>query len=140
MTNGRQAINPRKRGQRTAALSLRPSRKEFLLQFAGVATASTAQADDVRRGPKVLIVVAHPDDEYTFAATVYRMTKELGGIVDQLILTNGEGGYRYSRLAEAYYGLALTREEVGRAHLPEIRKQETLRAGRITWHSPALVS
>ena len=81
--------------------------------------------------PKILIVVAHPDDEYTFAATVYRITNELGGTVDQLVLTNGEGGFRYSRLAEAYYGLPLTREDVGRSRLPAIRKDETLRAGRI---------
>jgi N-acetylglucosamine malate deacetylase 2 len=81
--------------------------------------------------PKVLLVVAHPDDEYNCAATTYRIARELGGTVDEVVVTNGEGGYRYSFLAERIYGLQLTREEVGRSHLPAIRKQESLRAGRI---------
>lgn len=81
--------------------------------------------------PKVLIVVAHPDDEYAFAATTYRIARELGGLVDQVVISNGEAGYRYSALAEAFYGVALTREDVGRDQLPEIRRQETLAAGRI---------
>jgi len=81
--------------------------------------------------PKVLIVVAHPDDEACFAATVYEITHNLGGVVDQLVITNGEGGYRYSLLAEPVYGVALTDEEVGRATLPEIRKRELLEAGKI---------
>ncbi len=81
--------------------------------------------------PRVLIVVAHPDDEGCFAATVYEITHNLGGTVDQLVITNGEGGYRYSLLAESYYGIALTDEAIGRAALPEIRKRELLEAGRI---------
>lgn len=81
--------------------------------------------------PRVLIVVAHPDDESCFAATVYEITHNLGGTVDQLVITNGEGGYRFSLLAEAFYGIALTDEAVGRAALPEIRKRELLEAGRI---------
>ena len=80
---------------------------------------------------KVLLVVAHPDDEYAFAATAYRISKELHGTVDQVVITNGEAGFRYSQLAEAVYGVDLTREQVGRSRLPEIRKRETLAAGRI---------
>jgi LmbE family N-acetylglucosaminyl deacetylase len=80
---------------------------------------------------RALIVVAHPDDEFCFAATVYEITHNLGGTVDQLVITNGEGGYRYSLLAEPYYGLALTDEAVGRAALPEIRKRELMEAGHI---------
>lgn len=83
------------------------------------------------RPANVLIVVAHPDDEYNFAATTYRIARELGGVVDKVVITDGEGGYRYSVLAEKIYGVRLTSEELGRAHLPSIRKQETLRAGRI---------
>jgi LmbE family N-acetylglucosaminyl deacetylase len=81
--------------------------------------------------PRVLIVVAHPDDESCFAATVYEITHNLGGTVDQLVITNGEGGYRYSLLAESFYGVALTDEAIGRAAMPEIRKRELLEAGRI---------
>jgi len=47
------------------------------------------------------------------------------------VITNGEGGYRYSLLAESYYGVALTDEATGRAVLPEIRKSELREAARI---------
>ncbi len=82
-------------------------------------------------GPRVLVVVAHPDDETAAAATIYKITHELNGQVDQCVITNGEGGYKYSTLAEAYYGLELTDEAVGRANLPRIRKQELMNAGKI---------
>lgn len=80
---------------------------------------------------KALIVVAHPDDEYYVAGTVYRMAKQLNCSVDELIITNGEGGFRYSSLAEAYYNEPLTTEAVGRKELPAIRKRESLNAGKI---------
>jgi LmbE family N-acetylglucosaminyl deacetylase len=83
------------------------------------------------RPPKVLLVVAHPDDEYYVAATVYRIASELGGTVDQVVITNGEAGFHYAQLAERFYGVSLTSERDGRAHLPAIRKEETRRAGRI---------
>ena len=112
-------------------MNLQLSRKEFLLSVAtGVAAAHAEPAKPVR-APKALIVVAHPDDEYACAATVYRITHEFAGTVDQVVLTNGEGGYRYSQLAEAVYGEPLTVETVGRAALPAIRKAETARAGRL---------
>ncbi|HEU0119130.1 MAG TPA: PIG-L family deacetylase [Bryobacteraceae bacterium] len=82
-------------------------------------------------GPKVLVVVAHPDDEYYCAAVLYRLTHELGGTADLAVLTNGEAGYRYSSLAERIYGRRLTEELLGRQALPAIRRRETLRAGRI---------
>ena len=81
--------------------------------------------------PKVLLVVAHPDDELVAAASIYRLARERGVTVDQLVITNGEGGYRYSTLAEAFYGLPLTKEEVARRELPDIRKREILASGRI---------
>lgn len=73
---------------------------------------------------KVLIVTAHPDDDALFSGTVYKITHNLGGKVDLCLVTNGEGGYKYSTLAESIYGLELTDEEVGRKNLPEIRKKE----------------
>jgi len=102
------------------------TRKEFLLSL-GVTPALAAD----RPGPKVLLVAAHPDDEYFFAATVYRIAKELRGTVDQVVITNGEAGYRYSSLAEHYYNTNLTDESVGRARLPEIRRREALAAGKV---------
>jgi LmbE family N-acetylglucosaminyl deacetylase len=65
------------------------------------------------------------------AVGVYRIARERGGVADQVVITNGEGGYRYSALAESFYGVALTDERDGRARLPAIRKQEVLRAGQI---------
>jgi LmbE family N-acetylglucosaminyl deacetylase len=82
-------------------------------------------------GPRVLVVVAHPDDETAAAATIYKITHDLNGVVDQCVITNGEGGYKYSTLAEAYYGLELTDEAIGRANLPRIRKEELMNAGKI---------
>ena len=81
--------------------------------------------------PKVLLVVAHPDDELLAAASIYRLARERGGTVDQLVITAGEGGFRYSTLAEVFYGLALTKEDVARRELPDIRKREILASGRI---------
>jgi LmbE family N-acetylglucosaminyl deacetylase len=89
------------------------------------------QVPPLGHSPRMLIVVAHPDDESCFAATVYQVTHNLGGTVEQMVITNGEGGYRYSLLAEPYYGVKLTDEAVGRAELPDIRKQELLNSGRI---------
>jgi N-acetylglucosamine malate deacetylase 2 len=80
---------------------------------------------------RVLLVVAHPDDEYEMAGTVYRITKELAGVVDQVIISDGEGGFRYSSLAAQYYGADLTNEATGRAMLPHIRRDEARRAGRV---------
>ena len=81
--------------------------------------------------PNVLIVIAHPDDETGCAATIYKITHELKGAVDLVVITNGEGGYKYSTLAEDYYHLELTDEKVGRENLPRIRKAELMNAGKI---------
>jgi N-acetylglucosamine malate deacetylase 2 len=79
----------------------------------------------------VLLVVAHADDESEMAGTIYRITKELSGAVDQVIISDGEGGFRYSSLAGRYYGADLASEPVGRALLPHIRQEEARRAGRV---------
>ena len=80
---------------------------------------------------KVLIVTAHPDDESGEAATIYKLVHDLGAKVDLCLVTNGEGGYKYATLAEAYYGLELTNEKIGRQYLPAIRKQELMNAGKV---------
>src|SRR5579872_4357159 len=101
------------------------------LQPAIYSQSSGQTAEKSNTPPRVLIVVAHPDDELCFAATVYEITHNLGGTVDQLVVTNGEGGFHYSFLAESYYNLPLTNEAVGRAALPEIRQRELFNAGKI---------
>jgi LmbE family N-acetylglucosaminyl deacetylase len=105
------------------------TRKDFLLTLPGAALTHSPAGEPLR--PKLLIVVAHPDDEYAFAATTYRLTRELGWAADLVVITNGEAGYRYSTLAEAVYGVGLTRERDGRSRLPAIRRRETLRAGKV---------
>ncbi len=80
-------------------------------------------------GPKILIVTAHPDDETAFAATIYKVTHDLNGFADILLVTNGEGGYKYSTLAEDIYGRELTDEQSGRKALPTIRKKELMAGG-----------
>lgn len=104
--------------------------KHYLLGLA-LALAGTAGIANDLTGPRVLLVVAHPDDEYYFAGATYRIAQELNGAVDQVIITNGEGGFRYSTLAERIYGAHLTDEATGRRRLPEIRRQEVLNAGTI---------
>ncbi len=81
--------------------------------------------------PKILVVTAHPDDDATFAAANYKIIHDLKGSVDLALITNGEGGYKYSTLAEDIYGLELTDEEVGRKYLPDIRKKELEAGGKI---------
>ncbi len=79
----------------------------------------------------VLIITAHPDDESGMAGTIYKITHELNGNADLAVITNGEAGYKYSLLAEPFYHLQLTNEEIGRKHLPTIRKKELMAAGNI---------
>jgi len=75
--------------------------------------------------------LAHPDDEYDMAATVYRIATELRGVADEIIITDGEAGYHYSSLAERYYGVALTDESASRARLAQIRAEESRRAAKV---------
>lgn len=102
-----------------------------LFTSATAAQTGTSPQDLSRKPVRVLLVVAHPDDEYEMAGTVYRISKELFGTVDQVIITDGEAGYRYSSLAVPYYGVDLTDEAVGRSRLPGIRREEARRAGKI---------
>src|SRR3984885_4156433 len=102
-----------------------------LFTSATIAQNGASPREVARKPVRVLLVVAHPDDEYEVAGTVYRISKELSGTVDQVIITDGEAGYRYSSLATPYYGVDLTDEAVGRARLRGIRKEEARRAGRI---------
>src|SRR5690606_36601702 len=66
--------------------------------------------DRSTKGPRVLAVLAHLDDEIAFGGTLYRTATHLDGACDVLTITNAEGGYKYSTLAEPLYGLDLTDE------------------------------
>src|SRR5258707_12566079 len=86
--------------------------------FTCSSTRLVAQAPATR----ILVVVAHPDDDTDFVGAVYKLTHVLGGKADLCVVTNGEGGYRYATLAKPIYGLKLTQDSVGRKGLPGIRK------------------
>ena len=113
-----------------SADAMQPTRKDFLLGMAGAALLPHLAAAQTSPG-KLLIVVAHPDDEYAFAASTYRLVREAGWIADRVTITDGESGYRYAALAETYYGTALTKDGEGHARLAAIRKEEVQRAGKI---------
>ncbi len=89
---------------------------------------SIPDTGSVKAAPRVLLVVAHPDDESECAAVLYKVTHELGGIVDELIVTDGSGGNRYSLPAETYYRVAL---RDGHKSLVRIRREEAKRAARV---------
>jgi len=80
----------------------------------------------------VLVVIAHPDDETLFAGFIHALTHKINAIVDLVCITNGEGGFRHSAPSECLYdNLQLSKENIGRQHLPRIRKQELFASGRI---------
>jgi LmbE family N-acetylglucosaminyl deacetylase len=81
--------------------------------------------------PRVLCVVAHPDDEFAFSVACYRIAHELGGSVDLAVITGGESGFRYAGLAERLYGVPLTDRASALANLPGVRRRELAAAGRI---------
>jgi LmbE family N-acetylglucosaminyl deacetylase len=94
-----------------------------LLALVIAAASMAVRAKDATQG-RMLIVVAHPDDDCGFGALSYMMHHNLGWQVDLAVITDGAGGFRYSAVAEFLYGLQLTNETVGRAHLPAIRQRE----------------
>ncbi|MBN2731904.1 MAG: PIG-L family deacetylase, partial [Balneolaceae bacterium] len=108
--------------------TLRSATLAVLLLFL-IAGSATAQPLDYQ--PKILLVTAHPDDDALFSATVFKTTHLLNGTVDLALMTNGEGGYKYSTLGNYIYGKQLDKEEVGRAQLPGIRKKELMAGGDI---------
>ncbi len=100
----------------------------FALAAMSAGGTALAQADPA---PKVLVVTAHADDHAEFAAVIYKITHDLGGKVDLVVITNGEGGFKYSTLGGEYYGLDLTDPSIGREYLPGIRKKEAMAGGAI---------
>lgn len=110
------------------------SMKRLLLLSAILLLASCASSPKQSPGtdgPRILGVFAHPDDETGCAATIYSVTHRLNGLCDLVCITDGQGGYKYSTLAEPLYGLRLTDEAIGRRELPAIRRREMLEAAEI---------
>lgn len=83
------------------------------------------------QSPKILVVTAHPDDETSFSVSLFKITHELKGVVDMAVMTDGGGGFADSQIGALYYGLNLTDSLTARTHLPMLRKQEILNAGKI---------
>lgn len=90
-----------------------------------------AQDSTLSYQPKILLITAHPDDDALFSATVWKTTKLLDGTVDLALMTNGEGGYKYSTLGNYIYDKNLDEEEIGRDYLPGIRKKELMAGGDV---------
>ena len=95
-----------------------------LVSCRAASIASLTLRDSEGTGPRVLCVVAHPDDEISFAGTLFKTSTFLDGTCDVVAITNGEGGFKYSTLGEFVYGLELTDEHTGRLNLPKIRRDE----------------
>ncbi|MFN1834361.1 PIG-L family deacetylase [Balneola sp. MJW-20] len=100
----------------------------FLLLLSG---SLYAQDSTITYKPKVLLVTAHPDDDALFSASVFKITRLMDGVVDLALMTNGEGGYKYSTLGNYIYGKDLDKEKTGREYLPGIRKKELMAGGDI---------
>lgn len=83
------------------------------------------------KGPNVLVVTSHPDDETIFPVVLYKTVHDLNGTVDLALLTDGQGGFSNTELASQYYGINLRDSVIGRAYVPAIRKRELLAAGKI---------
>lgn len=103
----------------------------FLLTLLFLPSWAHAQDSTITYKPKVLMVTAHPDDDALFSASIFKITRLLDGVADLALLTNGEGGYKYSTLGNYIYGKDLDREETGRQYLPGIRKKELMAGGDI---------
>ena len=103
----------------------------FLIFLVCLISVSAVRAQGLNYEPRILLVTAHPDDDALYSATVFKTTYLLDGKVDLAVMTNGEGGYKYSTLGNYIYGKELDREEVGREYLPGIRKRELMAGGRI---------
>lgn len=84
-----------------------------------------------QKGPRVLVIQAHPDDETSYPIILYKITHELKGVVDLAMITDGQGGFNGSELGSVYYGMQLTDSTIGRSELPRIRKKEIMEAGDI---------
>jgi LmbE family N-acetylglucosaminyl deacetylase len=82
-------------------------------------------------GPRVLGVIAHPDDEFAFAGVLFKTATHLGGVCELFTITDGQGGFKYATFGAALHGLDLTDETVGRRELPRIRLQEQLESARL---------
>ncbi|MGZ3753088.1 MAG: PIG-L family deacetylase [Mucilaginibacter sp.] len=109
-------------------------RKLLVLIFLVLATnliAKKLMAQTSTPHPRVLVVMAHPDDESVISVALYKIAKEQHGTVDLFVITDGEAGFKYSSLAEQYYNLKLADERDGKANLPRIRKRELMNAGKI---------
>jgi len=114
-----------------SCLTVLPAANEGDLELSPGASIHEVTAITGATGPRVLCVVAHPDDEVAFAATLYKTATFLEGVIDIVVITNGEGGFKYSTLAESIYGRELTDEATGRQCLPAIRRKEQIAGCRL---------
>lgn len=94
----------------------------------GVARAIPAAELD---GPRVLAVIAHPDDEFAFAGALFKTATHLRGVSEILTITDGQGGFKYATFGALLHGLDLTDEAVGRRELPRLRLAEQVESAKL---------
>jgi LmbE family N-acetylglucosaminyl deacetylase len=91
---------------------------------------ATPGARDGAGGPRVLAVLARPDDEVAFAGTLFKVTTFLGGACDAVVLTGGESSFEHAALAEPLY-----RRELGpgasREDRVEVRRAEMFASAEV---------
>lgn len=69
----------------------------------------------------------HPEDETIFPIILYKITHDLLGIVDLVLITDGLGGFNGSELGAVYDGYNLTDSNIGQTELPRLRKKNLCR-------------
>lgn len=108
-------------------------RKTYILLclLAGLFIAGRASGQSLKMPVHVLLVGARPGDEIAFSGTVYKLTHLLHCKADLVLMTNGEGDYKYATLAESIYHQNLTNGSKSRDYLSAIHKKEELTAGTI---------
>lgn len=106
-----------------------PELKRPLLSIFFLLTSLTS----IAQAPKVLIVTAYPDDESRFLVVVFKITHEMNGSADLVLLTDASGGFN-GMVASSYFGMDMLDSAVGRKlngddRLGEVKKLfEALRA------------
>lgn len=86
---------------------------------------------DLKMPVNILLVGARPGDEIAYSGTVYKLTHLLHCHADLVLMTNGEGDYKYATLADPIYHRDLTNGTQSKDYLSAIHKKEELEAGSI---------
>jgi LmbE family N-acetylglucosaminyl deacetylase len=110
---------------------MRFTRRRALAGLAGAGFAMGRARADVQDWPRVLVVVPGPGDDCECAVSLYRIVHELGGVVDEAVMSAGDSSAGMSRAAEAYYQVSRSSGDGGLSRLGQIRREEAVHSGRV---------